>query len=100
MAATIDLPKIDFDFEQKLKDWTQELRGWRVVLYNDHFNKKMDVVLWLQKATGCALETAEHVTDTAHTMGRAVCYTGGKEKCQQVASFLRGKTLQVEITSD
>ena len=100
MAATIDLPKIDLDFEQKLKDWTLELRGWRVILYNDHFNRKDDVVLWIQKATGCNLETAEHVTEVAHSTGRAVCYTGAKEKCQQVATYLRGKTLQVEITTD
>ncbi len=100
MAATIDLPKIDFDFEQKLKEWSQELRSWKVILYNDHVHSKEDVTLWLQKATGCSLEVAEHVMMTAHSTGRAVCYSGAKEKCQQVAGYLRGKGLQVEVAND
>ena len=100
MAATIDLPKIDLDFEQKLKDWAKELRGWRVVLYNDNFNRRDDVVLWLQKATGCNLQSAEHIMMTAHTTGRAICFSGGKDKCAQVAAYLQGKTLQVEILED
>ena len=97
MAATIDLPRIDLDFEQKLQQWTQELRGWNVILYNDNRNKLLDVVLWLQKATGCNLEVAEHVTRMAHSTGRAICFTGAKEKCQEVAGYLRGKGLQVEV---
>ncbi len=97
MAATIDLPKIDFDFEQKLQEWTKELRGWNVILYNDNYNKLVEVVLWLQKATGCSLEVAEHVTHTAHHKGRAICFSGAKDKCQEVAGYLRGKGLQVEV---
>lgn len=100
MATTIDLPRIDFDFEQKLQEWTKELRGWNVILYNDNFHKMGDVVVWLQKATGCNLEVAEHVCYTAHSTGRAICYTGGKDKCQQVAGYLRQKGLQVEVDKD
>ena len=99
MAATIDLPKIDFYFGQKLQEWTKELRGWNVILYNDSFNKLLDVILWLQKATGCSLEVAEHVTQMAHSTGRAICFSGAKEKCQEVAGYLRGKGLQVEVDS-
>lgn len=97
MAATIDLPRLDFDLDSKLKEWAKELRNWNVILYNDHKHKLEDVVLWLQKATGCNLEVASHVTYTAHTTGRAVCYSGGKEKCQEVAKYLRGQGLQVEV---
>jgi|EP01012_Entosiphon_sulcatum_P061237 ATP-dependent Clp protease adapter protein ClpS len=99
MAATIDLPKIDIDFSQKLQEWTKELRGWNVILYNDNFNTKDEVTMWLQKATGCSLEVAEHVMTTAHHKGRAICFSGGKEKCQEVAGYLRGKGLQVEVDS-
>lgn len=99
MAATIDLPKIDLDFESQLKEWAKELRGWNVILYNDNFNTRDNVVMWLQKGTGCSLEVAEHVMVTAHTTGRAIAFSGAKEKCQQVANYLRGKGLQVEVDS-
>lgn len=72
-------------------------RNWRVILYNDHVHKFDDVVLWLQKATGCSHEVASHVTHTAHTQGRAVCYEGTREKCHRVAAQLRSHGLQVEV---
>ena len=97
MAATIDLPKLDFDFQEKIAEWTKELRGWNVILYNDHTNKLANVVLWLQKATGCNLEVAEHVAHTAHSTGRAIAFSGAKEKCQEIANYLRVKGLQVEV---
>ena len=97
MAATIDLPKIDLDFEQQLKDWAKELRSWNVILYNDDYHRKVDVVLWLQKATGCSLQAADQITETAHRTGRAIAFSGDKDKCAQVAAYLRGKGLQVEV---
>ncbi len=100
MAATIDLPKLDFDFQEKIAEWAKELRGWNVILYNDHFNKLDNVVLWLQKATGCNLEVAEHVAQTAHSTGRAICFSGAREKCQEIAGYLRVKGLQVEVDSN
>lgn len=100
MAATIDLPKLDFDFEKQVQQWAKELGSWKVILYNDHFNTKDNVILWLQKATGCALQVAENVCMTAHTTGRAIAFTGGKDKCQEVCVYLRGKGLQVEVDSN
>lgn len=100
MAATIDLPKIDIDFQQKMQEWAKELRSWNVILYNDNYNKMDNVVMWLQKATGCSLEIAEHVTHEAHAQGRAICFSGGKDKCTEVALYLRGKGLQVEVDSE
>lgn len=97
MAATIDLPKLDFDLESKMKDWAKELRGWNVILYNDNYNKMDNVIVWLQKATGCSLEVATDVTITAHKTGRAIAYTGGKDKCQQIVNYLTGKGLSVTL---
>lgn len=71
--------------------------GWRVILYNDNVHKFEDVVLWIQKATGCSLDVAQHVTFTAHRVGRAVCFEGGKAECQRVAGSLRSHGLQVEV---
>ena len=89
------------DRETELKKWTEEFKkpqgSWQVVLYNDNHNKFDDVVLWLQKATGCNHQDASNVVMNCHNNGRAVAYGGAKEKCQQVAGYLRGKGLQVEV---
>jgi len=71
--------------------------GWKVILYNDDWHDFDDVVRQVQKATGYPLERAEQITYEAHTKGRAVVYTGTKEKCQEVAAVLREIRLQVEI---
>lgn len=81
------------DTKEKLKPD----RAWRVILYNDNHHKFDDVVLWIQKATGCSHEVATQITHTAHTQGRAVCYEGTKEKCHKVAGYLRSHGLQVEV---
>ena len=97
--ATLTLP----DLDQELKKWTEEFKkpapSWQVILYNDSMNKFDNVVLWIQKATGYSHEQATQITKTADATGRAVCYSGDKEKCHQVAAYLRGKSLQVEVDS-
>lgn len=97
MASTLTLPNL----EEELKKWTEEFKkpqaSWQVILYNDPVNKFDDVVMWLQKATGYSQERAAQITNAAHTNGKAVAYGGDKEKCHQVANFLRGKGLQVEV---
>ena len=97
--ATLTLPNL----EVELKKWTEEFRkpqgSWQVILYNDHHNRYDNVVMWLQKATGCSEEKADSITNIAQTNGRAVCFGGDKDKCQQVAGYLRGKGLQVEVDS-
>lgn len=87
------VPDQDLDQEEKARPD----RGWRVILYNDSVHRFEDVVLWIQKATGCSLEVAEDVTLTAHRLGRAVCFQGSKDKCQRVAGSLRSHGLQVEV---
>lgn len=99
MATTITMPNI----EEELKKWTKEFKetqgAWQVILFNDPTSKYDDVVLWLQKSTGCSHQRAETITHTAHHTGKAVAYGGEKEKCQQVAGYLRGKGLQVQVDS-
>lgn len=92
---TLTLPNLD----ELLKtiDKAEPQRSWKVLLYNDNRNRFDDVVLWLQKATGCSHECASVITKTAHETGRAVCFEGEKEKCRQVAGYLRNRGLQVEV---
>jgi ATP-dependent Clp protease adapter protein ClpS len=96
-VSTLTLPNID----EELKKWTEEFKkpqgSWQVILYNDNHNAFDNVVLWLQKSTGCSQDRASDIAATAHTTGRAVCYGGDREKCHQVAAYLRGKGLQVEV---
>lgn len=88
---------MDFLEEIIAKEKAKPGRNWKVILYNDNHHKFDDVVLWVQKATGCSHEVASHVVHTAHHTGRSVCYEGMKEKCQRVAGYLRSNGLQVEV---
>jgi ATP-dependent Clp protease adapter protein ClpS len=74
--------------------------GFRVVLYNCDCHTPDEVVLQLQKATGCDVEDAINTMLEAHTRGRAVCYRGGRDQCHQVARVLREIRLQVEVDCD
>ena len=69
---------------------------WVVILYNDDYHGFDEVILQVQKATGCSQETAEAITYEAHLTGRAIAYTGTAEECERVAGVLRQIRLQVE----
>lgn len=94
---TITLPGLDADLQKLSEEFTKTQSAWRVILHNDNYNTMENVVLWLQKATGCSLEQAEHITYVAHTTGKAVCYSGNKEKCVQVGGYLSGRGLRVDV---
>jgi len=72
----------------------------RVILYNDEWHGMDEVILQLQKATGCDLSKAEMIAFEAHFKGRAVCYKGSRDQCQRVAGILRQIRLQCEIDCD
>jgi ATP-dependent Clp protease adaptor protein ClpS len=69
---------------------------WIVILYNDDHHDFDEVILQLQKATGCDQNTAVAIAFEAHNTGRAVAYTGTEEECERVAGVLRQIRLQVE----
>lgn len=69
---------------------------WVVILYNDDYHGFDEVILQLQKATGCSLEQAVAITAEAHNTGRAIAFTGTHEECERVAGVLRQIRLQVE----
>ena len=70
---------------------------WIVILFNDDDHAFDDVVVQVQKATGCSQAEAYHITYAAHTHGQAVAYVGLKPACERVASILREIALRVEI---
>lgn len=72
-------------------------KPWNVLLFNDDVHSFDEVILQVQKATGCSLERAVQITWTAHTEGQAVAYTGVLERCEIVAAKLQEIRLNVRI---
>ncbi len=83
--------------EPKLDEKTQTQRPWEVILFNDDVHSMDEVILQLQKATGCSLENAVRITLTAHHEGQAVAFGGPLERCEIVAGKLQEIKLQVRI---
>ncbi|MDX1934632.1 MAG: ATP-dependent Clp protease adaptor ClpS [Capsulimonadales bacterium] len=69
---------------------------WIVILYNDDWHTFDDVIMILQKATGCSLEKGAAIAWEVHTRGRAICFSGTKEECDRVAAIIASIRLQVE----
>jgi ATP-dependent Clp protease adapter protein ClpS len=69
----------------------------QVILHNDDWHTFDEVILQLRKATGCALEEAVRIAWTAHTAGRAACFSGPFERCEIVATKLQEIRLGVTI---
>lgn len=74
--------------------------NYRVILYNDDWHDFDDVIQQLIKATGCSEQKATHIALEAHEKGRAVCFRGNREKCQNVTRVLREIRLQCEVDCD
>ncbi len=72
-------------------------RPWKVILYNDDIHTFDEVILQVQKATGCSLLEATRITMEAHFKGKAVAFTGEFADCNRAAGILREIGLVVEI---
>lgn len=87
------VPKKDNTSQKKPKI----TRPWQVILYNDDIHTFDEVIRQVQKATGCSVLEATHITVEAHFKGKAVAYKGEFEECHRVANVLREIGLIVEI---
>ncbi|MFQ5863766.1 MAG: ATP-dependent Clp protease adaptor ClpS [bacterium] len=87
------IPKKEKTTEKKPK----VSKPWKVILYNDDIHTFNEVILQVQKATGCSVLEATRITMEAHFTGKAVAYKGGFEECYRVAGVLREIGLVVEI---
>ncbi|MFN3648686.1 MAG: ATP-dependent Clp protease adaptor ClpS [Armatimonadota bacterium] len=67
-----------------------------IVLDNDH-NTWDEVILILQKATGCTLEEAQMETWEVHHLGRSIVHHADQEECARVAGIIRTIGIQVEV---
>jgi len=75
----------------------QLARPWQVILFNDDWHPFDQVVLYVQKATGCSEPVAHAITLAAHETGQSFCYAGGLEACERVAAKLEEIRLRVSI---
>lgn len=85
------------DVVEETEEKVEVRRPWQVTLFNDDWHPYDQVVLWVQKATGCSEPEAERITWTAHTTGQAVCFGGPLEACERVAAKLEEIALKVSI---
>jgi ATP-dependent Clp protease adaptor protein ClpS len=72
-------------------------KPYNVILFNDDVHSVDEVQAQIVKATRCSMERAYKIMFEAHTNGRAIAYTGGKELCEHVESILAEIKLQTKI---
>ncbi len=70
---------------------------WRVIVHNDDWHTFDDVIIQLQKATGCSYARGEALAMEIHTKGKARVFDGPLTRCMAVADILREISLNVEL---
>ncbi len=76
------------------------LGGCIVVVYDNDTNTVDEVILILQKATGCSLREAEMETWEVHHLGKSVVHHASAEECERVAGIIRTIGIRVEVLPD
>ena len=94
------LRDLDLDATPDLDDGDTSGGAFRVILYDDDWHPIDQVIEQVVKACECGKLKAIKITLDTHRKGRAVCYKGGRGKCQKVAKVLREIRLQCEVDSD
>jgi len=61
---------------------------YKVILFNDNTHNIIEVTLQIIKAINCNETRAHLIMLEAHKTGRAIVYTGSREKCELVESIL------------
>jgi ATP-dependent Clp protease adaptor protein ClpS len=72
-------------------------KPYNVILFNDDHHDMFEVSLQIMKATGCSKERAFNIMMEAHTNGRAICFSGNRERCEHVEAILNEIGLGTKI---
>lgn len=72
-------------------------KPFKVILFNDENHSMMEVVSQIMKATGYGAEQATKIMMEAHNVGRAVVWSGHKERCEHIASILEEIRLGTKV---
>lgn len=70
---------------------------YNVVLFNDESHSMEEVTIQIIKAIHCSTERAMSIMAEAHTNGRAIVFTGTKERCELVEEVLAEIRLGTKI---
>jgi ATP-dependent Clp protease adapter protein ClpS len=68
-----------------------------VIVFNNEVNTYDEVILILQKATGCTLEEAEMETWEIDHTGRSVVHHGDQAECERAAAIIATIGIQVAV---
>ncbi|MBM3459974.1 MAG: ATP-dependent Clp protease adaptor ClpS [Armatimonadetes bacterium] len=74
-----------------------ELREWGVIVFDNPTNTWDEVILILQKATGCSHEEAYMETWEVHHLGKSLVHHGDNEECERVAAVIRTIGIKVAV---
>jgi ATP-dependent Clp protease adaptor protein ClpS len=75
-----------------------ELEGqWNVVVFDDPVNLMAYVTKVFQKVLGCGRARAEELMMTVHTAGKAIVWTGEREKAELYVQQLHQHQLQASL---
>lgn len=77
------------------REETRLQQEWIVVVLDNPVNTWDEVILILQKATGCSLQEAENETWEVHHTGRSVVHHGDQDECERAASIIR--TIGIDV---
>jgi ATP-dependent Clp protease adaptor protein ClpS len=93
--TTTILPDLeDLDTRQSQQE------GYIVIVYDNDVNTWDEVVMILQKATGCSLEEAEIETWEVDNLGKSVVHHGSREECERAAGIIRTIGIRVEVVEE
>jgi len=84
MATTLQRPRK----KKETTDGTTRGSPWNTLLFNCNCHTFEDVARQLMKAIRVSYERGMALANVVHTSGKAVVYTGHRERCEAVAMVL------------
>jgi len=79
-------------------DGTTRGSPWNTILFNCNCHSFDEVARQLMKAIRVSLERGMEIANTVHTSGKAVVYTGHRERCEAVAMVLEEIGLLTKVS--
>ena len=72
-------------------------KPYKVILFNDDHHDMAEVMSQIMKAINCGSEHAYQIMIEAHRTGRAVVWSGHRERCEHIASILEAIRLGTKV---
>ena len=72
-------------------------KPYNVILFNDDYHDAFEVTVQIIKAINCSGSRALAIMFEAHRTGRAIVFTGSKERCELVENILNEIQLGTKI---